>query len=347
MTDKIPVFLASDNNYAPYVATTMASICYNTKSFIEFYILESDICDFRKRQIVDLKEKFDNFSVEFIKIDLDYYFKGLKANGHISVDMFSRVLVPFVKPEIKRAIYSDVDVIFMQDISILYNEDLQGMILGGLNAETITNDNIEGLKNKKKLLDMEEKDEYLASGCLLINCEKYRDSVTIEQINKVLLDYKNIEYFNDQDVLNKCCTGKILKLNLKYCVSNRDTGYKDNLEYLFGTGTDLLKEAKNGLKNPFIRHYEGLEKPWLTNKIQNKKMLYFEEFWFFAGMTKFYEGLLNNFITSFIGSEKNKAYKKDIKLFNFMPLLRIRKKKNIIIVKLFNILPIAKITTKK
>ena len=39
----IPIFLSSDNNYAPFVATTIASICDNTKSFCDFYVLD-DFC---------------------------------------------------------------------------------------------------------------------------------------------------------------------------------------------------------------------------------------------------------------------------------------------------------------
>ena len=41
--NNIPIFLSSDNNYAPFVATTIASICDNTKSFCEFYILDGGI----------------------------------------------------------------------------------------------------------------------------------------------------------------------------------------------------------------------------------------------------------------------------------------------------------------
>ena len=35
----IPVFFVADDNYAPFVATTMASVLKNTKSFIEFYVI--------------------------------------------------------------------------------------------------------------------------------------------------------------------------------------------------------------------------------------------------------------------------------------------------------------------
>ena len=39
--EKIPVILSADDNYSCFVATTGASILYNTNSFIEFYILKA------------------------------------------------------------------------------------------------------------------------------------------------------------------------------------------------------------------------------------------------------------------------------------------------------------------
>lgn len=52
---RIPIFLSSDNNYAPFVATTIASICDNTKSFCDFYILDGGIEEENKEKFVSLK----------------------------------------------------------------------------------------------------------------------------------------------------------------------------------------------------------------------------------------------------------------------------------------------------
>ena len=65
----IPIFLSSDNNYAPFVATTMVSILANTNSFIEFYVLDGGITSENVEKIQSLKNNFKNFSIEFIKID--------------------------------------------------------------------------------------------------------------------------------------------------------------------------------------------------------------------------------------------------------------------------------------
>ena len=39
----IPIFLASDENYAPFLCTTLFSILKHTESFIEFYVLDGGI----------------------------------------------------------------------------------------------------------------------------------------------------------------------------------------------------------------------------------------------------------------------------------------------------------------
>lgn len=50
----IPIFLSSDNNYAPYIAIAIASICDNTKSFCNFYILDGGISKENKSYINSL-----------------------------------------------------------------------------------------------------------------------------------------------------------------------------------------------------------------------------------------------------------------------------------------------------
>ncbi len=70
-------FLSSDNNYTPFVATTMASILDNTKSFIEFYVLDGGISEENQEKIRSLKNQFSNFSIEFLKINIDKVFSKI------------------------------------------------------------------------------------------------------------------------------------------------------------------------------------------------------------------------------------------------------------------------------
>lgn len=82
------------------------------------------------------------------------------------------------------------------------------------------------------------------------------------------------------------------------------------------------------------------DRAWQTNKgFNQEKIKFFEDFWFFAKMTPFYEGLLNNFNTKNISKNKN-LKKISIKLFNLIPFISIKIKKNSKKIYLFNLLPI-------
>ena len=93
----IPVFLASDDNYAPFVASTIASICSHTKSFCDFYILDGGISEKNKEKICKLKEQFDNFFIEFLFVDLEKEFKNIvykNAGSYISLSTYKVLGIP-------------------------------------------------------------------------------------------------------------------------------------------------------------------------------------------------------------------------------------------------------------
>ena len=88
------------------------------------------------------------------------------------------------------------------------------------------------------------------------------------------------------------------------------------------------------------------DRAWQTNKGLNaEKIKFFEDFWFFAKMTPFYNGLLNNFNIANINIKKNKK-KIFIKIFNIIPFINIKIKNNNKKIYLFNFLPILTIKDK-
>ena len=116
MNNHIPVFLASNNFYAPFIATTIVSIMKHTKSFVDFYILTDGISDENKRKINRIYEKYSNWSIEYLYIDTDKYLKDFPYIPAYSFAAYNRYLIAFLKPELKKVIYSDVDVIYRDDI---------------------------------------------------------------------------------------------------------------------------------------------------------------------------------------------------------------------------------------
>lgn len=268
----ISVFLACDNPYVPYLATAIASICFNSKSFIDFYVLNNGINSKNIRKIELLKKGFSNFSIEFIKIDTDKYFKNLPETKYISKAMYFRFLIPILKPEINKAIYSDCDIIALGDISKMFNENLASYPIGAVEQELFKNTiNYNSIKQK---LNLSFSHDLFFSGNLLINCKMWRE---LDITNKLLSLAKNFNLKSetpDQDILNKFFDNNYKKLDKKYCFTNQ--------------AFDFYKDSKDII----IRHFNGEIKPWHLNE-NLKTSLYHNhgDFWKIARRTAFYEEL--------------------------------------------------------
>jgi lipopolysaccharide biosynthesis glycosyltransferase len=327
----IPIFLASDGNYAPYVATTIVSICYNTKSFINFYVLDGGINDFNKKQIEALKEKFKNFSIEFIKINIDEIFSDKNTSlvkSYLSKFAYARLLIPNLKPNIDRCLYLDVDIVVLGDIKELYEQELydsqnpeKKYIIGAVHE--VGDDSIKKIQEKKnQVLNMSHK--YFNDGVLLIDCKEWRKNDVLDKILEINNEYHKILIDEDQGLLNLYFRDNYKTLDSKF-------------NYYYGTS------CNNKRSNIVVRHFIFKRKPWEYGTIiqDNKEIPLenFTDFWNFAKMTPFYEGLRINFDLK--NSNRNKKYR--IKLFNFFPLLGIEKTSSMIKVKLFGLIPVLKV----
>lgn len=263
----IPIFLSSDNNYAPFVATTIASICDNTKSFCEFYILDGGIEPENRKKICELKNKFDNFSIEFIKIDTEKYFGNLKEVNYISKSMYNRFLIPDLKPNIDKALYSDVDVIVLGDIQHMYDEVLDKYALGAVWEEYSGDDS-----GRKSRLGISEKHKFFSSGNLLINCKLWRENHICQELLSLAERMADKLEFPDMDILNKYFDNNYKILAPKYCWINQNCKYYKNADFI-------------------IRHFNGPVKPWHISPSRDVEDLLpnHAEFWKYMQMTDFYE----------------------------------------------------------
>lgn len=268
---KIPVFLCTDDNYAPYAASAMASILKHTKEFINFFVIDTGISKKNKRLIALQSKFFDNFSLEFIKIDPEKYFKNFPTLPFISSAMYGRYLIAELKPEINRAIYTDVDVIFTGDIKELYNESLDGFMLGAVPSQRgrLNNDYFE----IKKSLNLNPEHKFFMSGLLLMDCVQWRRNHIFQ---KLMTETKRLSkqlICPDQEVLNVVFNNNYKSLDVRYCVIHKlfkDCYSKDEINEI--------------LKKQLIIHYPGGgdEKPW-----NNKKLISAEYFWDIVKYTNF------------------------------------------------------------
>lgn len=72
MSNNISIFLICDDNYAPCMATMIASICYNTNSNIEFHVIGKGISNQDKQNIQLMKENINNFDIDYKIFDVTF-----------------------------------------------------------------------------------------------------------------------------------------------------------------------------------------------------------------------------------------------------------------------------------
>lgn len=271
-SSSIPIFLAADNNYAPFVATTIASICDNTKSFCNFYILDSGITNENKKKIEALKTQFNNFEIEYLEIDTDKYFPNFRSCvEHLSISTYNRFLIHKFKPELKKCIYLDVDTITLIDIQDLYNVDMEGHPIAARPALWLQQ---EELRHK---FHLRNNYMYFNAGVLLLdNTLWHRDNI-LEKLLDIEAQYREILGDADQGVLNIYCN----KYNAcKYIDAIYNTppihiNYKDKAILHF------LNDDKPWYFTPDFGEFEYIP---ATRRIN--------EFWHYAKLTPFYDDIL-------------------------------------------------------
>lgn len=295
----IPVFLASDENYVPYAAVTIASICSNTNAHCKIYLLATDISNESRQKILELQNNFKNLSIEIINIDDDKDLKGLEvlsAVGYISKATYNRLLIPDLKPEVDKAVYLDVDIIVPGDISELYKEDLGNYIIGAVWEEAF-----EETMNQKRIknLNLSPEHKYFNSGVMLMDCKKWRQEKLFDKILKLGIEINDILECMDQDIFNKFFDNNYKILPAKYNHMTQDChGY-------------------NEYKNIVIRHFTGPIKPWHCYQKRRKGMPNLADFWKYARMTAFYETLKSKALENMKQIRREKRAKKLKKFFGF------------------------------
>lgn len=259
----IPIYLSSDDKYAPFVATTMASICDNTTSFCEFYILDGGISRKNQDKICELKKQFSNFSVEFIETKGNTYIENINYRNdvtHVTLATYNRLLIPEIKLNIDKAIYLDVDTIVLKDILDFYKQDLRDSSIGVV-ADSVPPKHINQVKDD---IGMKQDSVYFNAGVLLIDCKRCREQNAVNKMFEIASKKQDKLHMADQDILNIFFENKKVLLDSSFNVL-----YKHN--------------------SPHIRHFIGDIKPWHINpQTECKYIANLIDFWKYAQMTPFY-----------------------------------------------------------
>lgn len=203
-----------------------------------------------------------NHEIIYLKADKNK-FTGFPVTRTWSYSVYLRLLLPDILPQYDKIIYSDVDVFFLDDLSNLYNYDLEDYQLGGVAAEYRSRAQVHQVYP-------EYANEYIYwSGLLLMNLKRLRQENFVSNIQNFVFKYRNRLKMFDLELLNLTCD-KILTLPLRYIMlqsiyNEQDISQAPEFRWL--TSVYTQEEIKQEKENTVIVHYAGsLGKPWLLKE---------------------------------------------------------------------------------
>lgn len=175
----------------------------------------------------------------------------------ISAGTYLRLTLPALLPEVDRILYLDADVLVRESLLPLWETDLGENLLAAVKGPVNLSEKWEWNRKRSYWHLLEGmKGGYINAGVTLLNLEGIRKSGLEKRWNE--LARENF-YYQDQDILNITCQGKIVYLPPKY---NR-LAYlgAEDFGLLAAEGIYTEAECTEAQEHPAILHYAG-DKPW-------------------------------------------------------------------------------------
>lgn len=264
----IPIFFTFDDNYVVPAAVAFDSLLEKAGKdvFYDMYVLHHDITEDNQKLLNCIVATKGNAKLtfkdtgKFLRDDWNATFNSGSSRNEVNqftVDTVIRCFAARFFPQFDRIIYSDVDVIFMDDISELWDIDLSGSYIGAVLNAFMKWDNNE-LSHLSPENYAKFKDSYFAGGIWVLNLAKIREDKLEKRMLEIVKNPTIVKRWNDQDVMNLACDNKVTYISLRYI------SYPYLEDFMAKEGFDShysLKELIDSIKTPKILHFAAL-KPW-------------------------------------------------------------------------------------
>lgn len=292
----VPVVLAANDDFSPYLATMIHSIIdhSNKNNYYDIVVLHKDISEYNKNSITKMSSKLNNISIRFYDTSSLIEDRKFFVDKHLSIETYFRLLIQDILLDYEKILYLDCDMVVEEDIALLFNDDIEGYLLGAIkdiDYAGVYKESKERKKYTKEVLKLTTPFDYCQAGVLIINLKEFRRRFTVRELLDVATSYKWIHH--DQDVLNYLCQGHIKFIDMSWnVVIDWKNNFTSRMDVIRCAPRDMYNEYLRSRKNPKIIHYAGYQKPW-----DEPRCDFSDEFWKYARKTDFYEEILKNMIS--------------------------------------------------
>lgn len=204
------IIFATDDNYAPFMGIAIYSILKSNKEDAEnmykdkisIYVMDMNISSSNKEK---LRNTVVGYNCELIFTNtskIHAFLKNEITQEVSSLAKYYRLFLPTLLPDsVNKIIYFDCDGLILSSLKNLWETDVSDYEIAAV-LDIVSLD-------AKREIDLQPEDDYINSGMLLINLERWRnDGLEAKMIDYILSTKGRKFHFNDQRVINKICKHK-------------------------------------------------------------------------------------------------------------------------------------------
>lgn len=246
------VVLVGNDEYAPYIATTLKSLFLsNENEKFDVWLLSYK---FSKENHIKVQSICNYYNTSFQLIPITpSELEPFVGIGEWSEFTFIKLLIPFKIPfEITNVLYVDSDLIFVNKLGgVMNDKNVQNSVIAGV---------IDGSHSilHKKRCHLSQTTNYINTGVMFLNLTKMRSTDLMQKYLDFIAKNKGRIKINDQDIINSVFENRIYTIPMKYNLTNQ----------CYGWHRDILpsqyEEWKEARKHPIIVHFTNWNKPWVA-----------------------------------------------------------------------------------
>ncbi len=271
----IPIIFAIDDNVVIPCGVALTSLSLNARPdtrYDVFILHQKDKLSQENRdRLIQAFSKTANISICYVQtID----FSAVDISGtHISHTTYCRLDIPNLFPQFDKVIYADIDMIFQQDLSSLFQDSLKQDDWIAAASDLVIDDTFP-FESPIPTKDEKTDSTYFNAGFLVMNLKAMREN-NVQDLFRPHLSMKYEQ--NDQDILNIVSKGHVEIIPRFY-------NFQVNhfMHYLWGrkdpgvSFTDLFRTS--------TLHYTGINKPW-----NSLECVASDTWWHYYKKTPFYD----------------------------------------------------------
>lgn len=259
------IVYSSSDSYAEIAGVSIVSLFENNKDIeeINLFIIDNGIADNNKKKLISISNKY-NRKIKFVNnLDIEMLTNTKINVGRWHISTFYRLFLCSLLPaEIDRIIYIDCDVIILNSLIDIWNIDMKGNYVMGVDDCRSGSYRIN--------IGLEPENIYINNGFILIDLESWRRECIEEKYINFISRYNGDITYMDQGVLNGVLgsMNKVGLLPLKYNVQTVffDFKYSQIKQYRRPIMLYSEKEFENAVRDPIIVHFTSCfisgTRPW-------------------------------------------------------------------------------------